>query len=101
MRRGGKRNAAVVSNRVSRHEGMPISDEICEDCGALVAEPNAPHTRRDCEKCGNTSSNVTTWTSFKPRRNNSNDLRFGQAKALLELVRRYPVRAPDSDEESA
>jgi hypothetical protein len=52
MRRSGKRNAAVVSNRVSGHEGIPISDEICEDCGALVAEPNAPHTRRDCEKCG-------------------------------------------------
>jgi len=52
MRRSGKRNVAVVSKRVSRHEGMPTSDEICEDCGALVAEPNAPHTRRDCEKCG-------------------------------------------------
>jgi len=26
---------------------------------------------------------------------------FGQAKALLELVRRYPARAPEPDEESA
>lgn len=52
MRRSGKRNVAVVSNRVSRHEGMPTSDEICEDCGGTGSEPNAPHTRCDCEKCG-------------------------------------------------